>query len=458
MLGKTIDGRFAIEREVGAGGMGVVYRARDLQNGGVTVAFKVLSEVGAEAARRFEREASLLSELQHPGIVRYVAHGSIGEGPRYLVMEWVEGQGLDQRMASTGVDVAEAVALLAQVSAALAEAHRLGVVHRDLKPSNILLRDGLLERATVIDFGIARRVQENQKLTKTGQVVGSPGYLAPEQAQGNGPIDARADVFALGCLLYECLTGRAAFSGEHLVALFVRLMIADPDPLVELCPEAPPELEALLDRVLSKDPAARPVDAGALLLELEALGKMPTGRRRPRTYEPAMTIVASGPTDVLSAPGEGKFIVLALGSEEWGGSTAQTLTNENMAMIDGALQAEVVKLGARIDSFIDGSLLALVSGELAAERAARVAMKLRARMPDAPIVLASASASTIAALDENLRSLERDLLAGMFLAPGAEARPSDAIRLDEVTATALALGNAFSVRRDPAGPYLLVVR
>jgi serine/threonine protein kinase len=468
VIGQTIGGRFLIEREIGAGGMGVVYRAKDLQTGAL-VAFKVLSDVTREAAGRFGREALLLAELKHPGIVRYVAHGQMdghgGEaGPRYLVMEWVEGVPLDQRLSKTGLDLRESVSVVKQVSGALAEAHRLGVVHRDLKPSNILLRDGDIGHATVIDFGIARRVQESQKLTKTGQVVGSPGYLAPEQAQGGGIIDPRADVFALGCLLYECLTGRAAFSGEHLVALFVRLMVAEPDPVVMACPEVPPELEDLLDRVLAKDPDARPRDAGALCLELETLGDLPSGPRRPRTFEAVNTIVtdappAAGLTDVHTEPGGGRCMVLALGSEEWGGNLEHTMTNEQIAEIDSALQLEVNKLGAHLDSFIDGSLLGVLEGDQAPARAAKLALVLRDRNPDAPIVVAGGGASTLASLDNSLRALERDVLSGLFLVgDGAvtAARPAGAIRLDDLVAGAL--DNSFDVRRDAGGPYLIGAR
>jgi eukaryotic-like serine/threonine-protein kinase len=455
--GQTIDGRFLIEREVGAGGMGVVYRARDLTNG-EPVAFKVLSHVSRESAGRFGREATLLAQLSHPSIVRYVAHGKLAEGSLYLVMEWLEGEGLDERLSSTGLNVAEGVAVVRQIAGALADAHRLGVVHRDLKPSNIFLRGGDLMRATVIDFGIARRVDDSQKLTQTGQVVGSPGYLAPEQAHGGGAVDARADVFALGCLLYECLTGRPAFSGEHMVALFVRLMLAEPDPLVVQCPEAPPELEAILDRLLAKNPDDRPRDAGEVLAELTELTNLPEGPRRVRSYDPVATIVTGAPNEMQGGVEAGTYLVLALGSEEINAAMQSTMTDEHLvAVVEADLQAEAAKFGARIDRFIDGSILALLAGEKAPERAARFAGVLRARMPDAPIVIASGGQSTLSALDANLRVLERDLLAGLFLSPGnaaaSAARPATAIRLDEQTAGAL--GTGFDVRRDASGPYLI---
>src|SRR5262249_11145929 len=154
-----------------------------------------------------------------PGIVRYISHGSTGAGVRYLVMEWLEGIDLSAYLSAHGaLPIGDAVAVVRRVAEALSAAHQRGVVHRHIKPSNIFLASSTTESVRILDFGIAR-VANQAASTKTGIVVGTPGYMAPEQARGERELDARADVFSLGCVLFECLTGRAAFIGEHIMAL-----------------------------------------------------------------------------------------------------------------------------------------------------------------------------------------------------------------------------------------------
>ncbi|MBZ5712234.1 serine/threonine-protein kinase, partial [Nannocystis pusilla] len=273
--GTLFANRFEIDRVAGSGGMGVVYRARDRVSG-EWVALKLLQAgvAGPDDAARFTREARLLAELRHPGIVGYVDHGRTPEGQRFLAMEWLEGEDLGRRLVRGRLPLPDCVALLRRIADALACAHRSGVVHRDLKPSNVFLIDGELARAKLLDFGIARRLSASHVLTATGRVIGTPEYMAPEQARGARDLTPAADLFSLGCIFYECLTGHSPFGAEHLAAVLVRILFEAPAPLAERRPGLPAPLVRLVDRLLAKDPAQRLPDAAALHAELAALGEL----------------------------------------------------------------------------------------------------------------------------------------------------------------------------------------
>ncbi len=215
-IGDRIDQRFLVEEFAGAGGMGSVYRARD-ERSGTLVALKVLNHAAPSIVDRFVREAEVLATLDHPAIVRYVAHGVTQGGAFYIAMEWLEGEDLAQRLRRGGLTCTEAVVLATRLAGALAHSHGRGIVHRDIKPSNIFLARGSADSAKLLDFGIAR--VPDAHATKTGMLLGTPGYMAPEQVRGERGIDARADVFAFGCVLFECLSGRRAFEGEQMMAV-----------------------------------------------------------------------------------------------------------------------------------------------------------------------------------------------------------------------------------------------
>jgi serine/threonine-protein kinase len=270
----VVNGRFEIDRVAGRGGMGTVFRATDRQTG-AAVAVKVILGRGPELAERFTREAAVLADLQHPGIVRFVASGSTPAGEAYLVMEWMEGESLSERLSRGTLSIAETVALGRRVATALAHAHARGVVHRDIKPSNLFLEGGDLARVKILDFGIARITETGQGLTRTGQALGSPGYTSPEQARGEKSLDARADVFSLACVLFACLTGEPPFTGPPLQVLMKVVM--DPAPLASARrQDVPPALEDLLQRMLAKQPAARPADAAAVAAALGVLAPRPS--------------------------------------------------------------------------------------------------------------------------------------------------------------------------------------
>ncbi len=263
--------------------MGTVFRAFDRREGCV-VALKILRGRDDVDVERFVREAAILAELDHPNIVRYADHGLTEAGEHYLAMEWLEGEDLAARIARRPLSDAETLTAMAQAAAAVAFAHAHGAVHRDIKPSNIFLRGHEVARACVLDFGIAGLSGDPHKLTQTGVLLGTPGYVAPEQVQGAPTYDPRSDVFSLGCVLFECLVGRPAFEGQTPLAVLAKLLLQESPRLRDARPGIAPPLDALVSRMLAKDPAARPQTLDEVATELRAIAAArPRGPRR-RTH------------------------------------------------------------------------------------------------------------------------------------------------------------------------------
>jgi serine/threonine protein kinase len=303
----VLHGRFEIERLAGHGGMGTVFRALDRQTGR-PVAVKVILGGGAELVERFGREVDVLAGLSHPGIVRFVASGITEDEEPYLAMEWLEGEGLDERLSRGPLSISETIDLGLRVASALSVAHARGVVHRDLKPSNLFLVHGQLANVTLLDFGIAR-TGSGEVLTRSGQTLGSPGYTAPEQARGERGIDARADVFSLGCVLYFCLTGQPPFRGALLEILLK--VATEPAPLASSRrPDVPPALEDLLQRMLAKPPSARPPDASAVAVELAALAAQGS---EPISSAPVPVPVPEVSASPRTGTGKPRVLLLVLG-------------------------------------------------------------------------------------------------------------------------------------------------
>ena len=182
VAGSIIGDRFEIERAAGSGGMGTVYRARDRQSGG-WVALKLIHSGSSSPAEleRFAREADLLAQLRHPGIVGHIASGLLPDGQRFLAMEWLDGHELSQRLGQAPLELADCLALMTRVASALSVAHRNGIVHRDLKPGNLFLPGGDIAQAKILDFGIARRGFAAKAMTQTGLVVGTPPHLGRDR-------------------------------------------------------------------------------------------------------------------------------------------------------------------------------------------------------------------------------------------------------------------------------------
>ncbi len=264
----TFAQRFAVEGEVGRGGMGSVHRAidRDTQQ---PVAIKVLHASAQQA--RFVLEAETLERLSHPAIVAYVGHGVTREGDAYLAMAWLDGESLAERLERGPLSVNEAITMGARIASALSHAHAHGIVHRDIKPSNVMLVDKDPRRTTLIDFGIAKDTIVTHGLTETGQLVGTPGYMSPEQAMGTQTLDARTDLFSFGALLYHALAGTPPFEGRQTMEVLAQLLLRDPPSVRDVRPDVPARLATLVAALLVKEPAQRLSDAAAVETELQAI-------------------------------------------------------------------------------------------------------------------------------------------------------------------------------------------
>jgi serine/threonine protein kinase len=272
--GVTFGRRFKVLGELGAGGMSRVYRAWDHEIG-AHVALKIGSGLSEHRARRFEREAAVLAELDHPHIVKYLAHGSLGRSDYFLAMELLEGETLGARLQRGRLPLEDVLVLARTVASALAVAHALGIVHRDVKPCNIFLVGNAVAGAKLLDFGLARRFVEDLTLTSSNAFLGTPGYMAPEQIRGDVS-DARADVFALGCVIYECLAGFPAFRADSLSGTLASVLLEEPRESLANRPHIPADLSSLVHRMLSKALVDRPADAGIVSRELVAISLAPS--------------------------------------------------------------------------------------------------------------------------------------------------------------------------------------
>src|SRR5918996_479892 len=255
---RVLSDRYEVEQTLGEGGMARVFRGTDRVLGR-TVALKVLSARFAgdrTFVARFRREAQAAAGLNHPSVVAVFDTGS-GGNAHYIVMEYVEGETLDDLLKREGkLPPDRARDIAAEVARALGVAHASGLVHRDVKPGNVMLTaDG---RVKVMDFGIARAAADD-KLTQTGTVLGTAAYISPEQAQGR-QVDPRSDVYSVGCVLYELVTGRRPFTADSAVAVANMHVHEEPTPPSEIEPGIPPDLEAVVLRAMAKEPEARFAD------------------------------------------------------------------------------------------------------------------------------------------------------------------------------------------------------
>jgi serine/threonine protein kinase len=278
VIGQTLD-HYRIESKLGEGGMGVVYKARDTHLGRVVAAKVLPADKVADSGRkeRFAREARAASALNHPNIVTIYDIRSVN-GVDFIVMEYVEGQTLEEAIPAKGMRVLPALKIAAQIADGLARAHEAGILHRDIKPSNVMVTgEG---RAKILDFGLAKlseRVDsspedatERRGLTKEGAVVGTAAYMSPEQAEGR-KLDSRSDIFSFGAVLYELVTGRKPFPGESALAILTRILNDDPVPPGQLNAAISPDLEKTILRCLRKDPARRYQSMADLKVALEDL-------------------------------------------------------------------------------------------------------------------------------------------------------------------------------------------
>jgi serine/threonine protein kinase/tetratricopeptide (TPR) repeat protein len=316
-LTTALRDRYRVERELGAGGMALVYLAEDLKHRR-KVAVKVLKpEVAAAVGKdRFLREITTTANLHHPHILPLYDSGE-RDGFLFYVMPFVEGESLRDRVArEKQLPVPEALRLALEVADALSYAHSRGVIHRDIKPANILLESG---HAVVADFGIARALDAagGDRLTETGLAVGTPAYMSPEQAAG-ADVDARSDLYSLGCVLYEMLAGQPPFIGPTAESVVRQHLVAYAPPITQLRPAVPPEITALLARALAKTPADRFNPAAqfveALSRSAASLSERPAAPRAPAKSVGVLPFasLSSDPEDEFLADGITEEIINAL--------------------------------------------------------------------------------------------------------------------------------------------------
>lgn len=312
-LNAALAGHYEIDREVGRGGMASVFLAQDIKHGR-RVAIKVLHPelAAAVGASRFLREIETAAKLTHPHILSLHDSGE-RDGLLYYVMPYVDGESLRDRLTRVRqLPLEEALRITGDVADALSFAHEHGVVHRDIKPENILLTG---RHAIVADFGIARAVQRaaGDTLTGTGVTLGTPLYMSPEQASGEGEIDARSDIYALGCVFYEMLSGEPPFGGPTVQSIVAKHLTLDAPSVRTLRPSVPQRVDRVIGRALEKSPADRYQDASSMLRDLEGAGD---GRGAvelpPRTAQPALG--SSGPRAQRALWVVGAGLVAAIGA------------------------------------------------------------------------------------------------------------------------------------------------
>ena len=283
----AVVGGYRIESELGAGGMGTVYRARHELLGRPAAIKFLRSELVADASlvQRFFTEARAAGAIRHPGIVEVLDFGHTPDGRAYLVMELLEGRSLAARLAERVRPAeAEEIAIARGIASALRAAHAKGIVHRDLKPDNVFLvpdrDDPTGTRVKVLDFGVAKLLAETAtSFTQDGALMGTPLYMAPEQARAASAIDARADLYSLGCVMYELLAGRPPFVGAGAGEVIAMQMFSEPELLEAIVPGVTPRLAALVARLLAKEPADRPASADEVIGSLGSLA--PAGSLAP---------------------------------------------------------------------------------------------------------------------------------------------------------------------------------
>lgn len=386
------------------GAMGIVHAATEIATGRM-VAVKILRQSATRFAHTFTRERDALQALAHPNIVRYIGHGETPDGLPYLVTEWLEGEDLEARLARGKLSVTTAVDLAIAIASALGAAHAQGIVHRDVKPANIHLgKDGVVK---LLDFGVAH-VGGHQAGTVA---VGTALYMAPEQVRATGTVDARSDVYALGCVLFECLTGRPPFTGDRATVVLAKAIFELPPRVTSLGVEASPELDALVARMLSKHAGARPrsgEQAAALLTQCPlAWDPGAASSAKTESAEQRIGCVAL----VRTAPTDGHTATLA-------GGEAPDLVARLSTLAD--------EYGVDVAGLVDGTLLVAAKDVEPADqgtRLARFAAAMVAAFPDSAAALATGTlGGTTASAVERAEDLLRRTAPGAVRACTATAR------------------------------------
>lgn len=309
--GEIIDGKYRIVQLIGEGGMGEVYEGENTRIKR-RVAIKVLHAAVAEktdVVARFEREAQAAGRIGSEHIVEVLDLGNLPSGERFMVMEYMDGEDLTARIKGLGkIPPVQCIPLMEQVLEGLAAAHDAQIIHRDLKPDNIYIltsKAGRADFVKILDFGVSKfsALDAEMSMTRTGAVMGTPYYMSPEQAKG-GKVDNRSDLYAMGVVLYQMLTGRVPFNASSFNELLFKIALESPEPIQELCPDCPPEMVQIVDRAMQRQPESRFQSAREFqqaILDLEPiLGTVPAPAGRSSQLPAAR---ASGPG--LGTPAHG---------------------------------------------------------------------------------------------------------------------------------------------------------
>ncbi len=448
--GSLFAGRYEILLLAGSGGMSSVYRAIDRQTGR-DVALKVIRNPDRRTATRFRREASVLASLDRPSIVRYLAHGMTPTGDRFLAMEWLDGEDLATRLIQGPLSIADTLIVASRIADALAAAHSRGLIHRDIKPSNLFLPNGNLSDAKLLDFGIVLTPQHGSGyVTRTGTAMGTPGYMAPEQALGMRDIDHRADIYAMGCVLYHCLAGFPPFSDSR-VGTLTRSLLDPAPPIATYRPETPGYLGDLVMRMLEQEAENRPQSMKSVVAVLthqvdpEPMVPEPS-RRRTRAVSSTRCVL------LLAAR--------TLSNKQVGGYTTE-LSTQRVHLI--ARQRQIVEeCGCLLTAFATGALQVVIPAQAALttelEIAVRCATKLRHSFPNLIIAIAASYDSQLIEISDPTGTLSRArhiLIYGQTVRSRAHDTGSEdngKFLVDE-TAAAVLTGR---YKLKPAGPYFLL--
>lgn len=462
--GMIVAGRFELEAQIRRGREDGVYRARDLHRNGQPIVLRMLwADSHTQEAESFLQGAQMLAELRHPGLETHVSHGRTSEGQRvlFLATEWIAGEFLEDRLRSQPLRTGESLALLRAAAEALAAAHDQGLAHGDLRPGCLLLpspeppleKDQPLDQVVLTGFGVVSRNPAWSTATASHSIVDALRYVAPEQARGWVRRSPSADIFSLGCVLLECLTGVPPFGGQHSSAVLAQILFQELPPLRQRHPELPEALAQLVGRMLAKNPEERLRDGRAVLDALERVDLTPAQLG----YVPGM------PSAAL-AVGERKLLCLVLArpltvatatASELSGSPAQPLHPQ-------ALEELRASFGAQIDSLLDGSLVALVhqGGQTmmdVAGHAARLALALRTRLSihlsQPPVSQLPVSQPSVSQPSERTPLLPLPWQLALVATQGVTEETQ---LVDEVLARAMALleASAQLTEDHPGGPWL----
>ncbi len=418
------NGRYEIQQRIVRGQLSSVYRARDLITGDAVAVKATRKGADDNIAERLRLECSVLSKLDHPNIAKFYDFSEDATNC-YLVERWIDGPSLRRTLNTSGLTLPDAVKMGLQVASALGAAHEQGVIHRDIKPENLLWSGS---EWIVIDYGLARVLGEQFHVTRTGAVLGTLGYMAPEQACALRDIDLRADVFALGCILYETICGQLAFSGDSRLAIEAKLLVVDPPPIRELVPEVPAALSELVMSCLCKAAAGRPANGGELEYALAEIAASPLPALPARKVERAeLPTIQDENAPIVSV------VVTAPMTE---------VTPTSLSEWEARVRTILGPFGGEPMVLQTGAVLFVAPARLSpsTDTAAAAALALQDQAPETPIAIASARGSDHMApsLEVVGAQLERSALENLFA-----DHASSNIRLDLLTAGHL--GSQFEI-------------